>query len=292
MNIIGQPIVVAYIEQGLKNNRLSPSLLFAGPDGVGKKTTAIELAKRFNATEKSDLLIINKAMQAMILKEKEESQTAIKIESVRTLEKFVHLRPAEGERRVAIIEDAHKLTPDAANALLKVLEEPPNNAQIILLAIDERSLPTTILSRCAVLRFKPLSPEQITRWLIDEFRMPLDEADQIGRRANGSFARALLLKDEGEPSVTDLSSYQMDEFFELLGATSWKKDGRKQAEAAITTLIEKTQKKLEAGDRAQEERLSVLLSARKQMDRHVPPRLVLENLYLKLESPFKKIEAL
>jgi Mg2+/Co2+ transporter CorB len=63
-------------------------------------------------------------------------------------------------------------------------------------------------------------------------------------------------------------------------------------EAAITTLIEKTQKKLEAGDRAQEERLSVLLSARKQMDRHVPPRLVLENLYLKLESPFKKIEAL
>ena len=162
MDILGQPQALHYLSEGIKRGRISPSLLFVGPEGVGKRRCAIEVAKCFGCenipkegtlprcgkcprcvriadNNHADTLLIDRALQATLLREKPETQTAVKIDSVRHAEKFLSLKPLESRRRIVLIDEAHKLTTDAANALLKLLEEPPNKAQIILIAVDEHA---------------------------------------------------------------------------------------------------------------------------------------------------------
>lgn len=311
MTIVGQDLVLRYLSHGLEINRLSPSLLFVGPEGVGKKTTALGLAKffqcartrnsglaspslccdqcpacsRVNAQNHTDVLLINRPFQAALLREKPESQTAIKIEAIRHLDKFLRLRAMEGRRRVAIIDEAERMTHEAANALLKVLEEPPTNTQIVLIAVDLHSLLPTIVSRCSVLTFKPVPTPILVEWLERTQGIAHEEAEKLADHSGGSFAKALAHKERGDTSF-DLSAYACDEFFELLSQTQWHKEGRKKAEQLINQLIASAQKKLNAGDVSALNRLQSLLWARKQIDRNVPARLVLESLYVSLEPPF------
>ncbi len=307
MDILGQPTALKYLSHGLSAERLSPSLIFAGPDGVGKRSCAMELAKcfvceraadnaiglprcdacvpchRVSEWNHSDVLFIDKVLQASLLREKLESQTAVKIDVVRTAEKFLSLKPLEARRRMVVIDDAHKMTDEAANALLKVLEEPPHNAQLVLLALNERTLPATVLSRCAVLRFRPASARALAQWLEQNHGVDFDIASTIAERSGGSFAKALEQKEEPSERM-DIADYNVDEFFELLSENQWRKDGRKNAERALAFLIESARRKLEQGDTAQVKRINTILTARRRLDRHVPPRLVLETLYTQLEK--------
>ncbi len=232
MKILGQPHVDRYLTQGLKTHRLSPSLLFVGPDGVGKRTAARELAESLSQGSRADVLYVDRAFQASLLKEKPETQTAIKIETVRLIDKFLHLKPAEGRKRTAIIDEAHRLTIEAANALLKLLEEPPVGAQLVLVCRNEKKLPSTVLSRCAILRFRPIPAADIAGWLTQHKNIPAEKAAALALRAEGSLAKALA--------------------------------------------------GLEEGDLSQLPRLRRLLRARRQLDAHVSPRLLLEDLFLKL----------
>lgn len=268
-------VAFRYLSQGLKNNKLSPSLLFVGEANSDRLFAAIELVKCFScqspepqttneglprcglcsacerveANNHPDLLIINRTSQATIIKEKAETQTAIKIESVRYLDKFLRLRPSESQRRCVVIEEADKMTLEAANALLKILEEPPANTQIVLITKDIKAFPPTIASRCAIVRF-PSRPHQAS--------------------------------SEVEP--LDIEDYELDEFFELVSNTNWRREGRKQAEDALRRILLPIQKKWEAGDLSQERRIKAILAARRQIDRNVTPKLVLENLYMELQS--------
>lgn len=305
MEILGQTNALHYLMGGMKVGRLSPSLLFVGPEGVGKRRCAFELAKCFACTEStdnapfsrcdhcqacsrvdqnnhSDVLVIDRMLQATLLKEKPETQTAIKIESIRHLDKFLSLKPIEARRRVVLVDEAQRMTDEAANAFLKLLEEPTNNAQLVLLALNEHTLPSTILSRCAIVRFRPVPAKEIATWLEKQHAVSEQKAIEIAERAGGSFAKALLLKDDESTSL-ELSDYSLDEFFTLLSEPHWRKEGRKNAEVAITHLIEASQKKLRGGDFNQAKRLEAMLDARRQLDRHVPAKLVLETLFVKLE---------
>jgi DNA polymerase-3 subunit delta' len=307
MEILGQEHVLRYLVEGSRQSRLSPSLLFVGPDGVGKRAMALELAKtymceqppavgtglpscgacgacrRVGAFNHPDVFYADRAVQAVLLKEKPESQTALKIETVRQAERFLHLRPSEGRRRVAILDVAHRLTNEAANALLKVLEEPPANAQFVMIGADEHALPPTVLSRCAVLRFRPVATGLIARWLTANHGMEAERAAEIADRSGGSFQRALSLRDEDAPAL-DLSDFAVDTFFDALGEINWRKDGRRQAERALDHLIETAQRRLEAGDLAEVRRIETLLTARRRIDRNVPPKLALAALFLDWEK--------
>lgn len=305
MDILGQSSALHYLSLGITGGRLSPSLLFVGPEGTGKRSCALEVAKCFACTEPageapffrcdrcsacsrvdqnnhSDILVIDRSLQAALLKEKPESQTAIKIESIRHLDKFLSFKPLEGRRRVVIVDEAHRMTGESANALLKLLEEPPNNAQLILIAFNEHTVPSTILSRCAIVRFRPAPSAALAVWLENRHAVSSQKAVEIAARAGGSFSKALLLKDD-ETAALELSDYTLDEFFTLLAETNWRKEGRKNAETAITHLIEASQKKLHTGDFSQTQRLEAMLTARRQLDRNVPAKLVLATLYVKLE---------
>jgi DNA polymerase-3 subunit delta' len=119
----------------------------------------------------------------------------IKIEQVRELQRELSLRPYEAPRKACIIESAERFNQAAGNSLLKTLEEPPGNAIIILLTENAGMLLPTIRSRCQLIRFSPLSPENI-RLLLERLGVTPDTAQLLAPMANGSIQRALELDNE------------------------------------------------------------------------------------------------
>ncbi len=311
MNIIGQPHVVTYIKNGFEQNRLAPSLLFIGPAGVGKKTVALECAKAHacESLEQTrdqrllgvcdrcssckqvaqqghpDLLLINRATQAIILNEKQETQSAIKIETIRYADRFLRLTPLNAKRRTVIIEEAENLTVEASNALLKTLEEPPASAQIILLTTDTNSLPSTIVSRCALIRFRSIKDADMATWLAEKFSMASDPALALARASLGSFSNALELMDKEPPPAIDLNDFSLEEISMLLTSPAWKREGRRNAVSFVNQLIQARQKELEAGNHAKTSELEFLFKMQRYLDSNVSPRIVIENVYLSLTGP-------
>jgi len=145
----------------------------------------------------------------------------IKIEQIRALQKRLAYKPFEGKAAVCIIDGADKMNPAAANALLKLLEEPPAAAYLILLAENVRQLLPTIISRCQKIKFNTLSNDEISDILVKEQGLSERDAAGIARISEGSPGKALSFfesfpADEKErllSAVTELGS--MDEVFSL-----------------------------------------------------------------------------
>jgi DNA polymerase III subunit delta' len=163
--VLGHERPKKVLKSMLDRERLSHALLFAGPRGVGKATMAIAMVKYLFCDQGSgcgtcrsclnvqrnthpDLLVIT-------------SPTSIGIDELRELRKQVNEYPYEKPRRVIIIDGAETMTNDAANALLKTLEEPPLFNLFILVTHAERDLPLTIRSRCVRVTFGPLARDEI-----------------------------------------------------------------------------------------------------------------------------------
>ncbi|TWT74110.1 DNA polymerase III subunit [Allorhodopirellula solitaria] len=173
-DLIGHQQIRAAIGSAIAKRRLGGSLLFVGPPGVGKTATALLLAQtvlcRRNPSssmrpcgECSDCAQVRAATHPDLIQvSKPPDKTLIPLEvligpvEARLQEGFchdVHLRPMQGERKVAILHDADFLNEEGANCLLKTLEEPPSNAIIILIGTSEQRQLPTIRSRCQTMRF-------------------------------------------------------------------------------------------------------------------------------------------
>ena len=113
------------------------------------------------------------------------------VEQMRQIEREANFRPFEGKARVFLIEDADKLNDSSANALLKVLEEPPHTSHIILMTSRPAMLLPTILSRCQMVRFAPVTAEEIEDYLIKNKLASPSEARVRARVARGSLGRAI-----------------------------------------------------------------------------------------------------
>jgi DNA polymerase III subunit delta' len=135
-----------YLRRAHEHNRLAHAYLICGPPGSGKRTVAAELASLVNGTEPAN--VFSTKARGIVTAEPESKSRRIVIEQVRGLEHSLRLQAAEGRRKVAIISEADRLQPQAANAFLKTLEEPPNNSLLLLLSAMPEVLPDTILSRC------------------------------------------------------------------------------------------------------------------------------------------------
>jgi len=190
--------------------------LFYGPAGVGKAAAARAFAaallgerRRVKRGTHPDLYVL------------EPLGDEIRIGDVHALRHDLHLRPFEAERRVYIVERADSMNPDAADALLKSLEEPPAYATVILLADRVALLPETIRSRCQLVPFERLSRATVAAWLAES--LDAAEAEQLARAAGGTLAgaRRLLDPDEAETRrslIKLVRAAYRDERFDASGA--------------------------------------------------------------------------
>ncbi len=170
-DILGQKQAINKIEGMLKTDNLPSVLLFYGPEGTGKRLTSLRIAKALNCRNRNsrESFFCNECPSCQKIEKQIHPDLhilipegdSIKIESVREIIKTINHVPFEGKRKIAIIDNAEAMTIQAANALLKTLEEPPEKTHIILISSNPGKLPLTLRSRCYPLRFVPLNEETI-----------------------------------------------------------------------------------------------------------------------------------
>lgn len=139
-------IALDYLEGAQKRKRLAHAYLITGAPGSGKRALAAKLAHRVNGGPAAK--IFSGSAPDVHLASPESKSRRIVIEQIRSLEHALQMRASDGRRKVAIISEADRMVPQAANAFLKTLEEPPNNSLLLLLSSIPEVLPETILSRC------------------------------------------------------------------------------------------------------------------------------------------------
>jgi DNA polymerase-3 subunit delta' len=137
---------VGFLRRAHEQNRLAHAYLISGPAGSGKREVAAELANAVNGTAADD--VFSSKAREIFVAEPESKSRRILIEQIRELEHGLQMQAAGGRRKVAIIAEADRLQPQAANAFLKTLEEPPANSLLLLLSALPETLPDTIVSRC------------------------------------------------------------------------------------------------------------------------------------------------
>jgi DNA polymerase III subunit delta' len=206
-NMRGNEQPLEIIKCYLKNADASASrsFLFCGPEGIGKRLAAITLAKAINCSEAagdscnscSSCLRIEQKQHPDIHFIDDSDSGSIKIDHIRQLQKDISLRPYEARKKVFIIDNAHTMTAEAANALLKVLEEPAKDSLIILVSSKTALLFKTIISRCQIVKFHPMQRTSLQEILIREYGLEPVKAHFIAYFSEGRIGRALSLKDSG-----------------------------------------------------------------------------------------------
>lgn len=136
----------AYLRRAHDQQRLAHAYLISGATGAGKRELASRLAYLVNGPQSQDIFAAG--TPDVYLAEPESKSRRIVIEQIRALEHALQMRASTGRRKVAIVAEADRLQPQAANAFLKTLEEPPNDSLLLLLSALPEALPDTILSRC------------------------------------------------------------------------------------------------------------------------------------------------
>ena len=198
--IIDQTKAKELLLRAVSQNRMSHAFLFKGPVGVGKKTLAHTFAayinchqpenqepcgscpscRKFHSGNHPDFMLI------------EPEGTAIKISQVRELIKALAFPPFEAKYRIVLLADIHTMRREAANSLLKTLEEPPSDTILILTGDEASDILSTIVSRCQVIPFFPLPYDQVASALAQENISP-ENAATLAAVAEGSLGRARLL---------------------------------------------------------------------------------------------------
>jgi DNA polymerase-3 subunit delta' len=214
--LTGNTRVKEALKRMITSDRLPGALLFAGEEGVGKKLFALEVARTLNcrtprdgeacgacsacvriaklnyperedADEWTQIIWTNHPDVGLVVAPKR----VLRVEQMRQIEKEANFRPFEGKARVFLIDEADKLNDASANALLKVLEEPPRTSHLILITARPAMLLPTILSRCQMIRFSPVTPAEIESHLLKTKEFDSKAAKLRARAAGGSIGRAL-----------------------------------------------------------------------------------------------------
>ncbi len=223
--ILGQRRPKEILQRALEHQRVPHAYLFNGPTGVGKEALAIEFAKalfckseshrpcndcsachRVGAFNHPDFIyifpmpktadieeqreILESLSQEPYARKKPWANPTVSIERIRELRHVSTLKPLEG-LRVVVIAEADKMTPEAANSLLKILEEPPPAMHLFLTTSRVNALLPTIISRCQEIRFGLLSDSDIESALTEKNLVSPEKAGLIARISQGSFSRAL-----------------------------------------------------------------------------------------------------
>ncbi|HKQ78224.1 MAG TPA: DNA polymerase III subunit delta' [Blastocatellia bacterium] len=214
------------LQRLLRNGRINSTLIFAGPDGVGKRQFALAFAKAVNCRKApAGANALDGCDECSVCRRIDDGSYGdvtvispdgqfIKIVQTRDLAEEVYFRPREGRQRFFIIDEAERLREEAANSLLKTLEEPPPTSTIILLTARPDALLLTIRSRAQRLNFTALSVAEMEKYLAENYPRPAADTSLLARVTEGRI---------GQATAIDLSVYRQQrrtliDLLELLAA--------------------------------------------------------------------------
>lgn len=307
----------------VKRVSLPQSALFAGPEGVGKRTLALGLAARTDCRNPSGEDFCGNCESCSKvaggnhpdIRLFRTTRTTIGIETIRQLTREARFRPFQGTCRVFIVDQAEKMTREAANSILKTLEEPPETSRIVLTSAFPQQILPTIRSRCQLFVFRPLTRKQLKSYL--EKRFEAEEAEQRAAFAGGSIGRALrldlertlqdrdrilaLLRQwlskasfaqlfeccEDEPMRRDLKSRdRVREYLEILRHLGEDLYFLRTGTESRMVNVDRRERLLELAERVDLDWIQDLLyhlrEARADLDRNVQPLFCFETFWLKL----------
>ena len=256
---IGQEKAIAFLKHAMATDNGTHSYLLTGPAHVGKLTLALDIAKALNCLEPdppcgncaSCQRIAGNKHADVLLTDLENptgttdngTRTKISINDIKEIERSASLFPYEGVYKVFIINGAENMSREAANSLLKILEEPPGKVVFILTATDEYLLLPTVISRCQRIELTPLPLQEIERILLEQYGLAGDKARLISRLSGGCPGWALSASvDEGYLRERD---DRLSHIIPLLSAT-WEdrfnyaakfENNRKKAEDTLYTWL-------------------------------------------------------
>ncbi|MBI5241389.1 MAG: hypothetical protein HY926_13025 [Elusimicrobia bacterium] len=239
----------------LAAERIPSALVFHGMEGTGKTLVAVEFAKTLICRDRKgpdrpacgfctdclsvdrrihpDLALVNADYQAALLEADAAKQKSVRVDTVRRVRRDMELSSLTGNWKVAVVEDAHTLEIEAANALLKILEEPNPRTLWVLVTAQRERLPRTVLSRCFSVAFAPLSSVLVRRILEDAGTDP-QRAASAAELCEGSASRALELAAGEYPQAL-----QAGPLAAFAAADGLPREGylaRSQAESALFAL--------------------------------------------------------
>ncbi len=212
--VVGQEHIVQAIKNAIKQEKVTHAYLFCGPRGTGKTTMARILAKAVNCENKAEApcekcencLAANDGTHPDIIEINAANETHV--ENIRDLIERARLAPMQGENKIYIIDEVHQLSSAASSALLKTLEEPPENVIFILATTDPQKLLPTIISRCQRYDFTKITTKQIANHLMhvansENIKLEESAAYTIAQLAEGGMRDALSILDQSASYSAD-----------------------------------------------------------------------------------------
>lgn len=236
-SLIGQDRAKDLLGRSWAKNKMAHAYLFRGPAGVGKKRAALTMAAYVNCHQPTDQDVCGNCPSCrkfrsgthpdlLVIK---PDGAMIKINQIRELKHAVTFPPFEARYRVTLLEDVQTMRREAANSLLKTLEEPPADNIFILTADEAGDLLPTIISRCQTIPFHALPYDRVAQALTAEGTLTEETAATLAAVSEGSLGRARLLRDN------ELLAFRQEVVESLLGLTPEKPE----IEAVIFQLAEK-----------------------------------------------------
>lgn len=207
-DVVGQSHITETLQKAIDTDKVAHAYLFSGPRGTGKTSTAKIFARAMNCVHGptshpcNECEVCRHILQGESMDVVEiDAASNRSIEDIRTLRETIKFMPAEGHKKIYIIDEVHMLTTEAFNALLKTLEEPPAHVIFILATTEPERIPMTILSRCQRYEFRRITSQDIVKRLLyvaDQEHIDLTKgaAHILAVQADGGMRDALSMLDQ------------------------------------------------------------------------------------------------